>query len=211
MVEKSKIKSRCICYIISTIFVHGTWSDPSTFKSDFKKAVAQTLKDDNQKNFSWSGNNDVESRKGAGKELAQMIKKEIKNLEDGEKITIIAHSHGGNVVKYASQELSKGELDRVIFLATPHRNDASFNQASLNKGGRVVNVYGSKDLIIQKFLGSGLWVFTLDFAKRTMNSATNIQINQGSRTLGTEQDGSPHSIHTKQNWKNNIDPMLRKK
>ena len=194
-----------------TIFVHGTWFDPSTFKSDFKKAVAQTLKDDNQKNFSWSGNNDVESRKGAGKELAQMIKKEIKNLEDGEKITIIAHSHGGNVVKYASQELSKGELDRVIFLATPHRNDASFNQASLNKGGRVVNVYGSKDLIIQKFLGSGLWVFTLDFAKRTMNSATNIQINQGSRTLGTEQDGSPHSIHTKQNWKNNIDPMLRKK
>lgn len=105
-----------------TIFVHGTWSDPSTFKSDFKKAVAQTLKDDNQKNFSWSGNNDVESRKGAGKELAQMIKKEIKNLEDGEKITIIAHSHGENVVKYASQELSKGELDRVIFLATPHRN-----------------------------------------------------------------------------------------
>ena len=194
-----------------TIFVHGTWSDPSTFKSDFKKAVAQTLKDDNQKNFSWSGNNDVESRKGAGKELAQMIKKEIKNLEDGEKITIIAHSHGGNVVKYASQELSKGELDRVIFLATPHRNDASFNQASLNKGGRVVNVYGSKDLIIQKFLGSGLGVFTLDFAKRTMENATNIQINQGSRTLGTEQDGSPHSIHTKQNWKNNVDPMLRKK
>ncbi|WP_305863092.1 hypothetical protein, partial [Helicobacter cholecystus] len=95
--------------------------------------------------------------------------------------------------------------------ATPHRSDAKFNQTSLSKGGRVVNVYGSKDLIIQKFLGSGLGIFTLDFAKHTMPSATNIQINQGSRSLGTEQDISPHTVHTKQNWKNRIDPALRKK
>ena len=90
-------------------------------------------------------------------------------------------------------------------------NDSQKTDSYENGGGGVVNVYGSKDLIIQKFLGSGLGVFTLNFAKRTMENATNIQIKQGSRTLGTEQDGSPHSIHTKQNWKNNIDPMLRKK
>ncbi|RDU66061.1 hypothetical protein CQA62_06820, partial [Helicobacter cholecystus] len=124
-----------------TIFVHGTWSNPSTFTRDFKKAVAQTLNDDNQKNFSWNGDNDVEERKKAGAELAEMIRDEIKNLKEGEKVTLIAHSHGGNVVKYASQQLSKGELDRVIFLATPHRSDAKFNQTSLSKGGKVVNVY----------------------------------------------------------------------
>ncbi len=140
-----------------------------------------------------------------------MIKEEIKNLEDGEKVTIIAHSHGGNVVKYASQELSKGELDHVIFLATPHRNDAKFNQKAVKKGGKVVNVYGSKDLIIQKFLGSGLGIFKLDFANQTMWNAINIQINQGNRSLGTDQDTSPHTIHIKQNWKNNIEPILRKK
>ena len=56
-------------------------------------------------------------------------------------------------------------------------------QILMRVGGGVVNVYGSKDLIIQKFLGSGLGVFTLNFAKRTMENATNIQINQGVELL----------------------------
>lgn len=173
-----------------TIFVHGTWSDPSTFKSDFKKAVAQTLKDNNQKNFSWSGDNDVEARKKAGKELDQMIKKEIQDLKEGEKVTIIAHSHGGNVAKYASQGLNKGELDNVIFLATPHRSDASFNQASLNKGGRVVNVYDERDFVqgffgksdvkslnpfSEKFKFKDLHLFAPN-PKQTMPNAINIKV-----------------------------------
>ena len=135
----------------------------------------------------------------------------MKNLKEGEPLNIIGHSHGGNVIKYASEEFKNGELDNVIFLATPHREDAKFNQQAMKQGGKVVNVYGSKDLIIQKFLGSGLGIFKLDFADQTMWNAINIQINQGNRSLGTDQDTSPHTIHIKQNWKNNIEPILRKK
>ncbi|VEJ24408.1 Uncharacterised protein [Helicobacter cholecystus] len=192
--------------------------------------MAQTLNDDNQKNFSWNGDNDVEERKKAGAELAEMIRDEIKNLKEGEKVTLIAHSHGGNVVKYASQQLSKGELDRVIFLATPHRSDAKFNQTSLSKGGKVVNVYDPRDLV-QSFFGKfdrkNINPLTPN-AKRTMPSATNIKVKpekiytpnylspleQDSyyNTSKTRSHIDSHStIKNPEKWNESVLPLLRRK
>ena len=61
--------------------------------------------------------------------------------------------------------------------------------------------------IFRKWIGG----FYTKFCKANDGKCNKYTNQSGGRTLGTEQDGSPHSIHTKQNWKNNIDPMLRKK
>ncbi len=132
-----------------------------------------------------------------------MIKKELPNLKEGEPLNIIAHSHGGNVVKYASQELSQGELDNVVFLATPHRKDAQFNDEAMKKGGKVVNVYDRSDLIIQRYLGN----MELDgIANQTMPGAINIRIN----TTPLYQQYDAHTtIQTRDKWNQFVAPIFR--
>ena len=63
------------------------------------------------------------------------------------------------MIKYASEEFKNGELDNVIFLATPHRNDAKFNHQAMKQGGKVVNVYDKMDYFIQQNWGNvdGAW------------------------------------------------------
>ncbi|WP_199919399.1 lipase family protein [Helicobacter enhydrae] len=53
-------------------------------------------------------------------------------LKKGEPLSLVAHSHGGNVVKYASKEL-KQIIDDVVFLATPHREDVKFNYRAMKE------------------------------------------------------------------------------
>ncbi|ANV98331.1 hypothetical protein BBW65_05740 [Helicobacter enhydrae] len=61
-----------------------------------------------------------------------MIQKELLKLKKGEPLSLVAHSHGGNVVKYASKEL-KQIIDDVVFLATPHREDVKFNYRAMKE------------------------------------------------------------------------------
>lgn len=153
-----------------------------------------------------------------------MIREEAKNLQEGEPPNLVAHSHGGNVVKYASEEFKNGELDNVIFLDTPHREDAKFNQQAMKQGGKVVNVYDERDFV-QGFWGKsdikGLTEFKFKdlhlFApnpKQTIPNAINIKVKQpngASSMFGTKDETSPHSIHTTRKWNDFVKTKLEDK
>lgn len=75
-----------------------------------------------QGHFQWSGLNQGNMRRGAGRELARYLNV-VQDLEPRRPIRVVAHSHGCNVVKAASadRKLSRGvRFGRSAFLACPH-------------------------------------------------------------------------------------------
>lgn len=107
--------------------------------------------------FRWSGNDDHDSRTDAGKQLAKYLDA-IGAIAPGEPINLIAHSHGGNVIKVATQLVGRHvQLGLVVFMATPHfeRADGKGYVYRLNLarlpgyyGARpVLNIYSEADLV----------------------------------------------------------------
>lgn len=134
-----------------TIIVPGTYYDNrvwnwSNTKTDFFYKVAGTFADnvggetiiwnDYEK---WSGKNSNEDRSKAAKELAKFINNY--DYKDGEKLNIVAHSHGGNVVKEASHLISR-QIDTLATLGTPQRSDYNINTNMVNT---YINVYSVWD------------------------------------------------------------------
>jgi RHS repeat-associated protein len=88
-------------------------------------------------NFKWSGENSNNARYNAGQELGLHI---MANRISGEKITLFAHSHGGNVAIEAIEYLVKHhnykpEDFNLITLNTPDRDEQTM------KSGSKVNFY----------------------------------------------------------------------
>ena len=75
--------------------------------------------------FTWNGRNRHRSRWSAGEVLAKMII-QIRTCFPNEKINLVAHSHGGNVVMSALDILSQEDnkknymVNYVVLLGTPH-------------------------------------------------------------------------------------------
>lgn len=89
------------------ILIHGTWSHGNHWHSShsrFFKNIEKSLKLVNGKliGFCWDGKLSHDSRKAAGKLLAEFIEN-----QNYYKVSIIAHSHGVNVAIIASQILGK--------------------------------------------------------------------------------------------------------
>ncbi len=90
----------------AVILVHGsfaTFSEWCTPKGDFYKELEKSAKLFNQKliSFSWSGKpTNIEIIKGA-----HSLSKVILSYPENEEIILIGHSHGGNVINFASQLL----------------------------------------------------------------------------------------------------------
>lgn len=125
-----------------TIVIHGTWADKDKWQqSQFLKNVAATFKDKNTILFKWSGGNSDKDRQAAAKALAAYIKDY--KFADGEKLNIVAHSHGGNVAFAASGQINH-KIDTMVTLGTPIRGDY---QPSLGNIGRLLNVYSNNDNI----------------------------------------------------------------
>lgn len=61
--------------------------------------------------------NSPEARAAAAKQLETLIHDH--KFADGEKLNIVAHSHGGNVVAEATQEGIGHNIDHVVTLGTP--------------------------------------------------------------------------------------------
>jgi RHS repeat-associated protein len=87
---------------LEAFFVHGTTSDSKrwTETPEAKKAVQILMKLTNNKvsntGFNWKApiTNNENTRAKAARKLAEYV---IKNRVEGEEITLIGHSHGGNV------------------------------------------------------------------------------------------------------------------
>jgi RHS repeat-associated protein len=123
------------------IIIHGTWAKDAdwTKPGPFVNAVERTFNDTSY-SFTWSGENTKFARSAAALGLAWFIE----SLPEGEPIVIVAHSHGGNVVKAYSQMERARHIDRVVTLGTPQRDDYEMN---MSKVGEYVNVYSVNDAV----------------------------------------------------------------
>ena len=69
--------------------------------------------------FNWTGRNSHSARLEAGRELADLLRRLVETSERTT-LSIVCHSHGGNVVLYALRDKSLAErVSGVVFLGTP--------------------------------------------------------------------------------------------
>lgn len=180
-----------------TIFVHGTLfvfkhlvhkfdiplgfnkASNITNKSVFHGKIARSMSKSDSTNFpyenfyyyGWSGDLSFSKRKEAAKSLY----KHIKNLS--EPITLIGHSHGGNVILELLNIMKKKNstliIDRIILLGTPVQY-ATHDFLSFSNVNKVNVLYSAGDYI-QIFDPQGIYKKTNNksktnfFSSRTFN------------------------------------------
>ena len=125
---------------LEAFFVHGTWSDPSTYSKLSKQTITNITKNTEGATFQWSGNNTDIARQIAGKQLAEHV---MKNRDGKQSLTIVGHSHGGNVAIIAANILKgKGyQVDNLITFNTPVRE----YQLDPGAAGKHFSVYHQND------------------------------------------------------------------
>ena len=179
------------------VAIHGTWSDQTTWQDKSGINRYTTEKFGNSKHdydFSWSGCNYAKDRTAATLKLISHIRKYRKDhsLTSSEPITLVGHSHGGNVaIETANLMVNMAEFDGIkinlLTINTPVRDDYQLNNTALKRVDHI-NVYDSKDPIqvnggnasikMRKF-GPSLLDGIGEFgpAGRTFKNATNIEVN----------------------------------
>ena len=132
--------------------IHGTWSAPSTWKNlkGILHATYNLFRDKNLGgSFRWSGNNNVEARSVAAMQLIKFVRSQLKGKGESEPITLVGHSHGGNVAIEAINKMVKmKEFKNVKFnlltINTPVRDDYQLSETAMKRVHHV-NVFDSKD------------------------------------------------------------------
>ncbi|TRW95416.1 lipase family protein [Flavobacterium gawalongense] len=132
-------------------FIHGTIiSGLGTFmfgKSNTVVNKLPTVLGNNTSNigFKWSGGNSDGARQSAAEELVEHV---LKNRKPGEPISLVGHSHGGNVAIEAANILVKkhhiqaNEIT-VVAINTPMQKEITLE----NKDVRLIAVSAKGDLI----------------------------------------------------------------
>jgi hypothetical protein len=131
-----------------TIVLNGTWAENADWaqpNSRFMQAVGKTF-GETPDYVSWNGGNNGDARTAGAEKLAAFINSPgvIGRLIGGEKLNIVAHSHGGNVIKEYSNSDFARKIDTVVNLGTPQRSDYSMN---MSKVGQYINGYSMFDAI----------------------------------------------------------------
>ena len=116
--------------------------------------------DDESRFIEWSGDNSDCERKDAAKKLARTLRNLNKYRPD-EPITIVAHSHGGNVALLAS-EVTGTRIDNLVTLGTPIMK----HYQPGNTIGTWTNVYSVDDRVQTLPIG----------ARRIHNKAINVRL-----------------------------------
>ena len=134
------------------IAVHGTFSDNRTWKdkAGINRYTHKTFGNNTYNyGFNWSGGNYASMRTTAAKKLVQYAIDARKTLSYKEPLTIVGHSHGGNVgIEAINMMVNMPEFDGVqinlLTINTPVRNDYQLSEKSLQRVTHI-NVYDSKD------------------------------------------------------------------
>ncbi|MDL2297213.1 hypothetical protein LJC37_04580 [Bacteroidales bacterium OttesenSCG-928-E04] len=198
--------------------VHGTWSNMKTWK-DMAGIYAGTKKAFNDdratNNFNWGGGNYSQCRTTAAKELITHIMEERTSagVDANEPITLVGHSHGGNVaIEAINMMVEMPEFDGIeinlLTLNTPVRDDYQLSEKAAERTNHV-NVYNEKD-VVQKSGGNKTIIgrrpsdkkFRGEFGKagRTYDNAKNISDTRGGGIFKRHQSNN----HNK-NWVNKIE------
>ncbi len=145
---------------LEAFFVHGTTSTSGRWTEPLTKAVLRITNNKTiDTGFSWhttkireSGKdwygNDEYDKGLAAKELAEYV---LENRIAGEEITLIGHSHGGNVAIQAAKnifELTNGEKVNLITISTPVYNGNNPENADFENGvNDHIHLYNKKDTV----------------------------------------------------------------
>jgi RHS repeat-associated protein len=142
---------------LEAIFIHGTWGDPSHMTSSQLKQIGDIFGNTSQIKVEWSGDNTSKARLSAAREVAQLA---LESNNGKEPITLVGHSHGGNVAIEAINIL-RGELNfegeiNLITLNTPNRQEFQLDD---NANAKHFNIYAKGDLITRfGDLDADMWV-----------------------------------------------------
>ena len=179
------------------VAIHGTWSSNKTWKDEAginaftKKKFGHTKHD---YRFKWSGGNSAKDRTVGALELISHIRKTRKehSLTSSEAITLVGHSHGGNVaIEAANLMVNMEEFNDIkinlLTINTPVRDDYQLSSSALKRVTHI-NVYDPKDPV--QIIGGNIYSkiprgepTLLDFfgeygpAGRIFKNAMNIQVN----------------------------------
>ena len=131
------------------LFVHGTWSNKTTWEGGFvKNMLHATGWDKIQKNAyfgNWSGANKSKARIEAANALFNFLTSDKNPYRDLKHATLIGHSHGGNVNKILRNKLqAEGWTVDIVNIETPQRTD--FNTGSGGYGA-YLNFYSKSDVV----------------------------------------------------------------
>ncbi len=201
--------------------IHGTNSNPSTF-DNLSDSDIQNLSGNQSVNrdFAWPEgtnglSNDQADRTVAATALAEHV---MGNLAEGEGITLIGHSHGGNVaiqavdmILEALNEAGDGRSVNLITIATPAYNGADDPENPANTSAASHTQYYSESDAVQTTLANAVGSKT---ASRTYDNPgiNNVRVNDTktvkmadplnpgmTKTTTIPQYGSieSHSIHQK--------------
>lgn len=188
-----------------TLWIHGTFAHKgkayTNQEHDEFKAVKNFVESqakidgaiDHLINYAWSGHLSDEDREHGGLQLANFLNTFGKNYQ---KITVIAHSHGCNVVNIASHTLKPGiKIDKAIYFAGPVREDEKDIYKPTEKIRKIYNFYSTNDpvqlvgsLSLPTF-GARMWDFYTGRRYNTDREIPNI-INIDSISNGIPQDHS---------------------
>ncbi|WP_192350836.1 RHS repeat-associated core domain-containing protein [Algoriphagus sp. Y33] len=122
---------------LEAFYVHGTWSNPNTFPKLTKTTVNEIFGNTEGDRFPWSGNNSDIARQKAARDLAKHV---VKNRDPNQPLTLVGHSHGGNVAIIAANILDDDfglSVDNILTINTPVRE----YQLNSNVGARHFNVF----------------------------------------------------------------------
>jgi hypothetical protein len=127
------------------------------------------------------------------------------NFEEGEPLNLVAHSHGGNVVKeftnlydfanevmtfinatginvgnqsYSDNTTNYKTIDNAVLLGTPHMEDYTFDMDTMTDGQKPIAVGDKNDIIIQNILGGTDFFDFNGIPSKKMPNAINITIEQ---------------------------------
>ncbi|MBI5085835.1 MAG: RHS repeat-associated core domain-containing protein [Acidobacteria bacterium] len=126
-----------------TIIVPGTWNKHSEWEdSEFRKRVEKSFGEKAIVLPNSGMKNDKAARSAAAKMIVELVKQHT--FADGEKLNIIAHSHGGNAVFEATKGGLDHKIDNLVTLGTPIRGDY---RPDCTKIGGFLNSFSRNDQV----------------------------------------------------------------
>ncbi len=102
------------------IVIHGTWATGASWTNRESTLICELINkwpDAGIYRFQWSGVNSAKARISAAHQLAARLKEKWSG-SGSPKLFAVAHSHGGNIVAWASTQLT-ASLAGAIYLNTP--------------------------------------------------------------------------------------------
>jgi len=183
--------------------VHGTWSNSGTWKNltGILNATNNLFGDKTLGHkFDWSGGNSPEQRSIAAEHLVEQVRKELSSLDSSDPITLVGHSHGGNVCIEAinmmvDMDEFKGRTINLLTINTPVREDYQLSEKAQNRVSHV-NVYDPNDPVQTKGGKTTIGGVSVEIgaAGRKFKNAENIKVDNPQGIINFRRENNTSQI-----------------